>query len=255
MDCRRLKTSEQTHRELNALLVPCRKFYSISNGQAEPLAYATFETPLARGAVRLGVFRVTDAADKLATEAHNAAQSILQTLPPGWVPLSERGGAWNPSAPLGRRSKCNPCRCQLRLLTRTEQNRKLQARLNRSAQLTRHLFVPVISQSVAEWRAGWLVHENQKQHYHLTIQMISHPSDPRPDAFVAGGGIDRQRLPSPIPAPTQAAMKREQDFYKATAAAGHSPILTVRRWANTSGLCLSLLHWAPLIAVSPLSTS
>ena len=72
------------------------------------------------------------------------------------------------------------------------------------------------------------MHRNLREHYHTTIQMISHPSDPRPNPFVAGGGLDRARLPHPIPAPSQETLRKEQGLYRAIAAAGFAPVLLVR---------------------------
>ena len=65
-------------------VICCSKWFSISGGSATPKDYMTFDKPLAAGAVRLGVFRLTDAdSDGLATAAHQATQTILSQLPTG----------------------------------------------------------------------------------------------------------------------------------------------------------------------------
>lgn len=62
----------------------CSKWFNISNGSATPKDYLSFDTPMATGAVRLGVFRLTDAeSDRLASAVHEATQHIVQLLPEG----------------------------------------------------------------------------------------------------------------------------------------------------------------------------
>lgn len=64
----------------------CRKYYRIADGAGTPLAYADFQTPLARGAVRLGVFRLTDAiSENLVASANKATLDVLAALPEGAI--------------------------------------------------------------------------------------------------------------------------------------------------------------------------
>ena len=52
--------------------------------RAEPLDYLDFQTPLARGAVRLGVFRFLDEeSDGLATSMFEATTEIVKVFPKG----------------------------------------------------------------------------------------------------------------------------------------------------------------------------
>jgi len=145
------------------------KYFSVEGNKVEPLEYAKFETPLARGAVRLGVFRLRkEDADGLAGEVRNASKAIASKFP-----------------------------------------------------------------------VGSLVHFNNPEHYHITVQMVSHPSNPRPDAFAPGGGLEGQ-YPSIIPAPSPSHLHKETSLYKSIAAADSSPELKVHSmiFANSGTLLL-----------------
>ena len=80
-----------------------------------------------------------------------------------------------------------------------------------------------------DWHAGFAVHLNDKEHYHLTVQMISHPSDPRPNPFVQGGGLFKEQLRHCIPAPEPNVMHKELEIYRVTAKASSPPVLTVSK--------------------------
>ena len=57
----------------------------------------------------------------------------------------------------------------------------------------------------------------------MTIFMTSQPSDPRPDVFVKGGGIDRSVPLSTIPAPDEQTLQKETDAWRDLASASSPP--------------------------------
>ena len=62
----------------------CRKYFSVDGDKVSPLEYAKFMTPLARGAVRLGVFRLLDEdAGGLAGKVQDATKEIASKFPAG----------------------------------------------------------------------------------------------------------------------------------------------------------------------------
>jgi hypothetical protein len=62
----------------------CRKYFSVEGNKVTPLEYCQFETPLARGAVRLGVFRLLkEGADGLASAVQGASMDIASRFPEG----------------------------------------------------------------------------------------------------------------------------------------------------------------------------
>ena len=65
------------------------------------------------------------------------------------------------------------------------------------------------------------------EHYHITVQMISHPSDPRPDTFREGGGLSHSLDHRWIPAPLGSNLKRERDICQTVARESASPELRV----------------------------
>lgn len=75
--------------------------------------------------------------------------------------------------------------------------------------------------------AGSVVHFNRKDHYHLTVQMISHPSNPRPDSGVKGGGLDLGDSPTVIPAPLPSVLHKETSTYQEIASSTSAPELKV----------------------------
>ena len=63
----------------------CRKYFSVDGDKVSPLEYANFETPLARGAVRLGVFRLLEEdAGGLASKVQGATRDITSKFPAGY---------------------------------------------------------------------------------------------------------------------------------------------------------------------------
>lgn len=44
---------------------------------------------------------------------------------------------------------------------------------------------------------------NRRSNYHVTLFHTSHPSDPRPDAMAASGGVDLATAASKRPGPSQ----------------------------------------------------
>lgn len=62
----------------------CRKYYKIEGTSVEPLKYLNFPTPLARGAVRLGVFRLLESeTDGLAETVYSTTKEISQVFHKG----------------------------------------------------------------------------------------------------------------------------------------------------------------------------
>lgn len=85
---------------------------------------------------------------------------------------------------------------------------------------------------------GVVYHANDKEHYHVTVQMISHPSDPRPDAFREGGGLTHSLDHHWIPGPLASNLKRERDIYENLGAKHGPPHLTASHFAS---LCYSVI--------------
>lgn len=65
--------------------------------------------------------------------------------------------------------------------------------------------------------AGVVCHCNEPEHYHVTVQMISHPSDPRPDAFREGGGLVHALDHHWVPRPLESNLQKERNIYSDTA--------------------------------------
>ena len=76
--------------------------------------------------------------------------------------------------------------------------------------------------------------EVDPDNYHLTIFMTSQPSDPRPDPFVQGGGNDRSKPLSIIPAPDKQTLHKELDAWRELAAV----TLTPKFQASLMQLCI-----------------
>jgi len=88
------------------------------------------------------------------------------------------------------------------------------------------LIVLTLRTMLGDIYAGSLVHFNNVDHYHITVQMVSHPSNPRPDSFVPGGGLEGD-YPSIIPAPTPSLLYKETSCYKSIAGGAPGPELKV----------------------------
>ena len=84
-----------------------------------------------------------------------------------------------------------------------------------------------VSGDVQHDPAGSVVHCNRKDHYHMTVQMISHPSNPRPDSGVPGGGFDPSKAHSVIPSPSPSVLVKETSTYKEIASSSTPPELKV----------------------------
>ena len=59
--------------------------------------------------------------------------------------------------------------------------------------------------------------------FHMTVFMTSQPSDPRANPFVAGGGIDRSKPLSVIPAPDERTLQQELEAWRGLAAGTPAP--------------------------------
>lgn len=69
---------------LSFVYSPFRKYYRVEGQKAQPMVYMNFETPLARGAVRLGVFRIIEQeADDLPDLLFQGTNEIGRTFPAG----------------------------------------------------------------------------------------------------------------------------------------------------------------------------
>ena len=76
--------------------------------------------------------------------------------------------------------------------------------------------------------AGSVLHCIDKSHYHMTVQMISHPSNPRPDSGVPGGGFHPESSKQMIPSPSPSVLQKETLLYQKIASYSSGPELKVR---------------------------
>ena len=93
----------------------------------------------------------------------------------------------------------------------------------------RHKFALAAERTLRSFAAtGSIAHCNTKEDYHMTVFMISFPSDPRPDPFADAGGIDGSRPPNPIPGPSPETRTKELNTFKICAGNVFAPVLEVR---------------------------